>query len=43
MNPRDFVVHPLPVNGPQDRWDRPAAIGGVTRTVREVEPATAAA
>ena len=25
INPRDFVVHPVPVNGPQDRMDRLAA------------------
>ena len=22
INPRDFVAHPIPVNGPQDRMDR---------------------
>jgi hypothetical protein len=26
INPRDFVAHPVPVNGPQDRMDRLATL-----------------
>ncbi len=26
MNPRDFVAHPVPVSGPQDRKDRLATV-----------------
>src|SRR5690349_1610803 len=26
INPRDFVAHPVPVSGPQDRMDRLASI-----------------
>jgi hypothetical protein len=26
IHPRDFVAHPVPVNGPQDRMDRLATV-----------------